>query len=76
MQDACDASKVAVLKYFPIRWIKIRSFCSESLSKIFTSIKFEKLTSYFHFVIYFTKNMNQLVYNEEIKSYDLHTIYF
>ena len=24
--------------------------------------------------IYFTKNMSQLVYNEEIKSYDLHTI--
>ena len=25
-------------------------------------------------VVYFTKNMNQHVFNEEIKSYDLHTI--
>jgi hypothetical protein len=39
-----------------------------------TMIVFQILTSYFHFVIYFTKNMNQVVYNEEIKSHDLHTI--
>ena len=35
-------------------------------------IKLEKQTTYFHFVIYFTNNMSQFVYNEEIKSYDLH----
>jgi hypothetical protein len=43
-------------------------------ANFYVNKKFEKQTSYFHFSIYFTKNMNQLVYNEEIKSHDLHTI--
>ena len=45
--------------------LKMELFVPKALANFFfTSIKFEKQTSYFHFVIYFTKNMNQLVYHK------------
>ena len=38
-------------------------------------LKNKKIVFSILFYIYFAKNMNQLVYNEVIKSYDLHTIF-
>ena len=53
--------------------LKMKLIVPKAWPNYFMSIKLEKQTSYFHFIIYFTKNMSQLVYNEEIKSHDLHT---
>ena len=51
------------------------TYSSESLSNLFLRQKNLKTAyRFFIFHIYFIKNMNHLVYNDEIKSYDLHTI--
>jgi hypothetical protein len=44
---------------------------SSNMIKILKTFK-----QFFHFYIYFTKNFVNPVYNEEIKSYDLHTVYY
>ena len=54
----------------------VKTYRSKSLSQLFYQQEnLKKQTMYFRFNIYFTKNMSQLVHNEEIKSNDLQTIY-